>query len=78
MEYLEVNRVETTEVIRLYRSGTGVSRDTERKSIAAAKEAGMAWNEPVPTEEQLSRLAGISEPAPGSTRYPTHRCSGSS
>ena len=25
----------------------------------------MTWHEPVPTEGQLSRLAGISEPAPG-------------
>ena len=52
--------METTEVIRRCQSGTGPSRDTVRKSIAAAKEAWIAWYERVPMR---SSLAGWRESA---------------
>ena len=41
-------------------SGTGLSRDTVRKYIAAAKELGVSQEGPAATEEQLSKLAALS------------------
>ena len=69
MAYREVLRMEVAEVVRRWQagnsqrniaSGTGLSRDTVRKYLAAAKEAGVVQEGPAPTEDQLSRLAGIS------------------
>ena len=69
MAYKEVSRVDVTEVIRRWQmgnsqryiaAGTGLSRDTVRKYIAAAKELGVIQEGPVPTEEQLSKLAALS------------------
>ena len=60
--------MEVAEVVRRWQagnsqrniaSGTGLSRDTVRKYLAA-KEAGVVQEGPAPTEGQLSRLAGIS------------------
>ena len=61
--------MDVTEVIRRWRmgnsqrqtaSGTGLSRDTVRKYIAAAKEFGVSQEGPAPTEEHLSKLAALS------------------
>ena len=69
MAYKEVFRVDVTEVIRRWQmgnsqrqtaSGTGLSRDTVRKYIAAAKELGVVREGQAPTEEQLSKLAALS------------------
>ena len=49
-------------------SGTGLSRDTVRKYLAAAKEAGVVQEGPAPTEDQFSQLAGIS------LRRPARNC----
>ncbi|MCY4364784.1 MAG: hypothetical protein OXE17_00940 [Chloroflexi bacterium] len=40
-------------------AGTGLSRDTVRKYIAAAKELGVSQEGPAPTEERLSKLAAL-------------------
>lgn len=69
MAYKEVSRVDVTEVVRRWQmgdsqrktaSGTGLSRDTVRKYIAAAKELGVSQEGPAPTAEQLSKLAALS------------------
>ena len=69
MAYKEVSRVDVTEVVRRWQmgdsqrqtaSGTGLSRDTVRKYIAAAQELGVRQEGPAPTEEQLSKLAALS------------------
>ena len=68
MAYREVLRLEIAEVVRRWQagnsqrniaSGTGLSRGTVRKYLAA-KEAGVVQEGPAPTEDQLNRLAGIS------------------
>ena len=73
MAYKEVLRVEIQEVIRRWQAGasqrqiaegTGLSRATVRKYLAAAQAAGVAPDGPAPDEEQLSRLAGISPAGP--------------
>ena len=73
MAYREVLRLEIAEVIRRWQagnsqrniaSGTGLSRDTIRKYLAAAREAGVVQEGPAPTEDQLNRLAGISRSGP--------------
>ena len=45
-------------------SGTGLSRNTVRKYLAPAKVEGIARDGPAADAEQLSRLAGISQPGP--------------
>ena len=82
MAYKEVLRVEISEVIRRWQagnsrrhiaSGTGLSKDTVGKYIAAGEALGIARDGPGPGEEQLSRLAlrvscrhpGILPPAGG-------------
>ena len=61
--------MEIREVIRRWQAGnsqrqiaagTGLSRDTVREYLAAAQQEGIARDGPVPTEDQLSRLATIS------------------
>ena len=73
MAYKEVSRVDVTEVIRRWQmgnsqrqtaSGTGLSRDTVRKYLAAAQELGVSQEGPAPTEEQLSKLAALSWTGP--------------
>ena len=70
MAYREVSRMEIKEIIRRWQAGegpgqiafgTGLSRNTVRKYLGAAKAEGIAQEGPVPTEEQLSRLAGIGQ-----------------
>ena len=83
MAYREVLRMEIAEVVRRWQagnsqrniaSGTGLSRDTVRKYLAAAKEAGVVQEGPAPTEDQLSRLAASAVPARGSLRRPASNC----
>ena len=79
MAYKEVLRVEIQEVIRRWQSGgsqrqiaegTGLSRATVRKYLSAAKGEGIAQDGPAPSEEQLSRLAGISRAGPRQVETP--------
>ena len=85
MAYREVLRMEVTEVVRRWQawnsqrniaSGTGLSRDTVRKYLAAAKEAGVVQEGPAPTEDQLSRLAGISRSGPRQSESPSEELLG--
>ena len=80
MAYKEVHRVEISEVIRRWpaghsqrriASGTGLSRDTITKYIAAAEELGVSHEGPEPSEEQISRLAAIGQPGPAPGPAPT-------
>ncbi len=80
MAYKEVLRVDITEVIRRWQagnsrrqiaSGTGLSKDTVGKYIAAAEELGVSPEGPAPTDEQLSRLAVIGQPGPRRPAAPT-------
>ena len=73
MAYKEVSRMEIAEVIRRWQSGislryiasgTGLSRDTVRRYVAAANEEGLNQNGPSPSEEQLSRLASVGRSGP--------------
>ena len=73
MAYKEVSRVDVVEVIRRWQegnsqrhiaSGTGLSRDTVRKYLAAAVESGVKREGPEPTEEQLNRLLSLSRSGP--------------
>ena len=54
-------------------AGTGLSRDTVRKYLAAARAEGVARDGPAPTEDQLSRLATISWLGPRVSRV-NHSC----
>ena len=67
MAYREVFRMEIQEIIRRWQAGmgrrhiaagTGLSRNTVRRYLSAAKAEGIAQDGPEPTEEQLSRLIG--------------------
>ena len=80
MAYREVSRVEIAEVVRRWQSGnsqrqistgTGLSRATVRRYIDAAVEAGLARDGPAPSEEQLTRLAGLSLAGPRKVEIPT-------
>ena len=73
MAYKEVSRMDTAEVIRRWQkgislrhiaSGTGLSRDTVRKYVGAAKDEGVSQGGPAPTGEQLSRLAAVGRTGP--------------
>ena len=68
MAYREVSRVEIAEVVRRWQSGesqrqiatgTGLSRKTVRRYIRAGVEAGLTRDGPVPSEDQLTRLVGL-------------------
>ena len=85
MAYREVLRMEVAEVVRRWQagnsqrniaSGTGLSRDTVRKYLAAAKEAGVVQKGPALTEDQLSRLAGISRSGPRQSEAPSEELLG--
>ena len=80
MAYREVTRVEIEEVVRRWQAGaglrriassTGISRTTVRKYAAAAEEMGLFPGGPSPDEEQLSRLAGISQAGPRQVQIPS-------
>ena len=80
MAYREVTRVEMEEILRRWQageglrriaSGTGISRITVRKYVVAAEEMGLFPGGPGPTEEQLSRLAGISQAGPRQVQIPS-------
>ncbi len=80
MAYREVSRVEIAEGVRRWQSGmsqrqiatgTGLSRATVRRYIDAAVEAGLARDGPAPSEEQLTRLAGLSLTGPRRVETPT-------
>ena len=79
MGYKEVSRVDIVEVIRRWQTGislrhiatgTGLSRDTVRKYVAAAKGEGVDHRGPAPTEEQLSRLAAVGRSGPRTAATP--------
>ena len=79
MAYKEVSRVDIVEVIRRWQrgnsqrhiaSGTGLSRETVRKYVDAALEAGVCLSGPAPTEEQVSRLAAIGRSGPRAVATP--------
>ena len=72
--------MEIKEIIRRWQAGegpgqiafgTGLSRNTVRKYLGAAKAEGIAQEGPVPTEEQLSRLAGIGQSGPRQAERPS-------
>ena len=80
MAYREVTRVEIQEIIRRWQagegyrriaSGTGLSRNTVRKYLTAAKADGIARDGPVPTDDQLCRLAVIGQPGPRQAETPS-------
>ena len=80
MAYREVTRVEVQEIIRCWQagegyrriaSGTGLSRNTVRKYLPAAKDEGIARDGPVPTDDQLSRLVAIGQPGPRQAETPS-------
>ena len=73
MAYKEVSRVDIAEVIRRWQignsqrhiaAGTGLSRATVRKYLAAAEKMGVVREGPAPTEEQLSLTASVSRGGP--------------
>ena len=79
MAYKEVFRVEIAEVIRRWQAGesqrhiaegTGLARDTVSKYIASAERLGLSRDGPVPSEEQLSKLAAIGRAGPRRARTP--------
>ena len=79
MAYKEVFRVEIAEVIRRWQAGesqrhiatgTGLSKDTVGKYISSAEGLGMCRDGPVPSEEQLSKLAAIGRPGPRQVKMP--------
>ena len=85
MAYREVFRLEIAEVLRRWQagnsqrniaSGTDLSRDTVRKYLAAAKEAGVVQEGPAPTEDQLSLLVGISRSGPRQSEAPSEELLG--
>ena len=80
MAYREVTRMDKQEIIRRWQagegyrriaSGTGLSRNTVRKYLTAAKAEGIDRDGPVPTDDQLSRLAVIDQPGPRQTETPS-------
>ena len=80
MAYKEVHRVEISEVIRRWQAGnsqrsiatgTGLSRETVRRYLAAAQEAGVAQEGPAATEDQLSVLASVSRSGPREPEAPS-------
>ena len=80
MAYREVTRVEIQEIIRRWQAGegyrriasvTGLSRNTVRKYLTAAKAEGIARDGPVPTDDQLCRLVAIGQPGPRQAETPS-------
>ena len=82
MAYREVTRVQIQEIIRRWQagegyrqiaSGTGVSRNTVRKYLSAARAEGIVRDGPAPTDDQLSRLAAMGQSGPRPAATPTRR-----
>ena len=80
MAYKEVSRVDIAEVIRCWQrgnsqrhiaAGTGLSRATVRKYLAAAQKVGVDRYGSAPSEEQLSLLASVNRGGPRSAHTPT-------
>ena len=80
MAYREVSRVEIAEVVRRWQSGesqrqiasgTGLWRKTVRRYIRAGVEAGLTRDGPVPSEDQLTRLVGLTLCSPRKVEIPT-------
>ena len=80
MAYKEVTRVEIVEVVRRWQAGasqrrisagTGLSRATVRRYIEAAVEVGLDRDGPAPSEEQVTRLAGVNLCTPRKVETPT-------
>ena len=80
MVYREVTRVDIQEIIRRWQagegyrriaSGTGLSRNTVRKYLSAAKAEGIARDGAVPSDDQLSRLAVMGQPGPRQAETPS-------
>ena len=85
MAYREVSRVEIAEVVRRWQSGesqrqiasgTGLSRKTVRRYIRAGVEAGLTRDGPVPSEDQLTRLVGLTLCSPRKVEIPTEEVLG--
>lgn len=79
MAYREVPRMETQEIIRRWQAGntlrqiaagTGLSRDTVRKYVAAARGEGLSQDGLAPDQEQLRRLARLSQGGPQQSGTP--------
>ena len=73
MAYREVSRMEINQIIRRWQAkegprqiaaGTGLSRNTVRKYLAAARLQGITQGGPATTGDRLSRLATISQVGP--------------
>ena len=80
MAYREVSRVEIAEVVRRWQSGnsqrqiasgTGLSRATVRRYIAAAMGAGLTRDGPAASEDQLSGLSGLNLSSSRKVEAPT-------
>ena len=80
MAYREVSRMEIGELIRRWQAGqsrrqiaagTGLSRGTVAKYLAAAESEGIVRDGPGPSEEQLSRLAVIGQVGPRQVATPS-------
>lgn len=57
--------------LRQIAAGTGLSRDTVTRYVAAARTEGIAQDGPVATEEQLSRLAAMGQVGPRQVEMPS-------
>ena len=80
MGYGDVPKLEFAEVVSRWQdgnsqcniaSGTGRSRDPAGKYVVAVEDAGVIREGPAPTEDQLSRLAGISRSGPPQSEGPS-------
>ena len=72
MEIQEIiRRWQAGEGYRRIASGTGLSRNTVRKYLTAAKVEGIAQSGAVPTVDQLSRLAAIGQSGPRQVETPS-------
>ena len=72
MEIQEIiRRWQAGEGYRQIASGTGLSRNTVRKYLTAAKAGGIARDGTVPTDDQLCRLAVIGQPGPREAETPS-------
>ena len=57
--------------LRQIAAGTGLSRDTVTRYVAAARAEGIVQDGPVATEEQLSRLAAMGQVGPRQVEMPS-------
>ena len=72
MEIQEIiRRWQAGEGYRRIASGTGLSRNTVRKYLSAAKAEGIARDGADPSDDQLSRLAVIGQPGPRQAETPS-------